>query len=92
MLICLLIKYFAHCSIFYIEIHVHAMLRVTVQMAPAIVIKKDIKMSQLMRLWCLSHRRPAQTSLPMRAVLPEPYLFAHMKYGVDEGSDQKSDI
>ena len=34
-----------------------------------------------MRLWYLSHRRP------VRAVSPEPLLFAHMKYGIDEGSD-----
>ena len=39
--------------------------------------------SQLMRLWYLSHRRPAkaQASLHIRAVSPEPSLFAHMKYG-----------
>ena len=34
-------------------------------------------LSQLMRLWYLSHRRPAK---------------AQVKYGVDEGSDQKWDI
>ena len=36
-----------------------------------------------MRLWYLSHRRPAkaQASLPIRAVSPEPSLFAHIKYG-----------
>ena len=40
-------------------------------------------LSQLMRLWYLSHRRPekAQASLCIRAVSPEPSLFAHMKYG-----------
>ena len=40
-------------------------------------------MSPLMRLWYLSHRRPAkaQTSLHIRAVWPEPSLFAYMKYG-----------
>ena len=40
-------------------------------------------LSQLMRLWYLSHRRPAkvQSSLRIRAVSPEPSLFAHMKYG-----------
>ena len=40
-------------------------------------------MSQLMRLWFLPHRRPgkAQASLHIRAILPEPSLFAHMKYG-----------
>ena len=40
-------------------------------------------MSQLMRLWYLPHRRPAntQTSLRIRTVSPEPSLFAHMKYG-----------
>ena len=39
--------------------------------------------SQLMRLWYLSHRRPvkAQASLRIRAVSPEPLLFAQMKYG-----------
>ena len=36
-----------------------------------------------MRLWYLSHRRPAKTqaSLRIRAISPEPSLFAHMKYG-----------
>ena len=36
-----------------------------------------------MWLWYLSHRRPAkaQTSLRIRAVSPEPLLFAHMNYG-----------
>ena len=36
-----------------------------------------------MRLWYLSHRQPAkaQASLRIHAVLPEPSLFAHMKYG-----------
>ena len=36
-----------------------------------------------MRLWYLSHRRPAkaQASLRIRAVSPEPSLFTHMKYG-----------
>ena len=40
-------------------------------------------MSQLMRLWYLSHRRPAkaQASLRIFAVSPETLLFAHMKYG-----------
>ena len=39
-------------------------------------------LSQLMRFWYLSHRRPAkaQASLRIRAVSPEPSLFAHMKY------------
>ena len=38
--------------------------------------------SQLMRLWYLSHRRPskAKASLRIRAVSPEPSLFAHTKY------------
>ena len=42
-----------------------------------------LKMSQPMRLWYLSHRRPAmaQVSLRIRAVSPEPSLFAHMNYG-----------
>ena len=36
-----------------------------------------------MRLWYLSHRRPAkaQASLRIRAVSPELSLFAHMNYG-----------
>ena len=36
-----------------------------------------------MRLWYFSHRRPAkaQASLRIRAVSPEPSLFAHIKYG-----------
>ena len=40
-------------------------------------------MSQLMRLWYLSHRRPAnaQVSLGIHAVSPEPSLFTHMNYG-----------
>ena len=42
-------------------------------------------MSQLMRLWYLPHscRRPAkaQPSLRVRAVSPEPSLFAYKKYG-----------
>ena len=44
-----------------------------------------------MRLWYLSHRRPAnaQASLRIRAVTPVPSLFANMKY---EEFDQKSDI
>ena len=41
------------------------------------------EMSKLKRLWYLSHRRPAkaQASLRIRAVSPEPSLFAHTKYG-----------
>ena len=36
-----------------------------------------------MRLWCLSHRRPAKTqvSLHICADSPEPSLIAHIKYG-----------
>ena len=53
-------------------------------------------LSQLMRLWYLSHRRPAkaQASLRIRAVSPDPSLFAHMKYVmvVENEDDQKSDI
>ena len=43
----------------------------------------SFNLSQHMRLWYLSHRRPAkaQVSLRIRAVSPEPSLFAHMKYG-----------
>ena len=37
--------------------------------------------SQLMRLWNLSHRRPTKASLCIRAVSPEPSLFAHVKGG-----------
>ena len=39
--------------------------------------------SQLVRWWYLSHRWSveAQVSLHIRAVSPEPSLFAHMKYG-----------
>ena len=45
---------------------------------------KRHQMSQLMRLWYLSHRLPvkAQASLRIHAVSPEPSLFAHMKYGI----------
>ena len=57
-------------------------------------VKSEQHISQLMRLWNLSHRRPAkaQASLCFCAVSPEPSLFAHMKYEVDDGSDQQSDI
>ena len=46
-------------------------------------IRIKVYMSQLMRLRYLSHRRPvkAQASLRIRAVSPQPALFAHMKYG-----------
>ena len=42
-----------------------------------------MQLSQLMRLWYLSHRQPAkaQASLHIQAVSPELLLFAHMKYG-----------
>ena len=45
--------------------------------------EKHLKLSQLMRLWYLSHRRQAnaQASLRIRAVSPEPLLSTHMKYG-----------
>ena len=36
-------------------------------------------MSQLMRLWYLSHRRPAKAQASLRG--PELSLFAHMNYG-----------
>ena len=41
-------------------------------------------LSQLMRLWFLSHSWPAkaQASLRIRTVAPEPSLFAHMKYEI----------
>ena len=50
--------------------------------------------SQLMRLWYLSHRRPAkaQASLRIRAVSPEPSLFAHMTYGRKRRVRPKTDI
>ena len=42
-----------------------------------------IYLSQLMRLWLISHRGTgkAQASLCIHTVSPEPSLFAHMKYG-----------
>ena len=48
------------------------------------ILAKTIKyLSQLMRLWYLSHRQhaTAQVSLRIREVQPESSLFAHMKYG-----------
>ena len=44
---------------------------------------KTPNLSQLIRLWYISHRRSAkaQASLRIRTVSPEPLLFAHMKYG-----------
>ena len=40
------------------------------------------ELSQLMRLWYLSHRRPVKAQARgSGAVSPEPSLFAHMKYG-----------
>ena len=49
------------------------------------------EMRQLMRFWYLSHRRPAkaQASLRIRAVSPEPSLFAHMNYGSRRSVRQK---
>ena len=49
---------------------------------PALNSGTEDKLSHLMRLWYLSHRRPAkaQASLRIRAVSPEPSLFAHTKY------------
>ena len=46
-------------------------------------LSSSIYMSQVMRLWYLSYRRPAkaQGSLHIRAISKEPSLFAHMKYG-----------
>ena len=43
---------------------------------------EEHQMSQLMRLWYLSHWQPAkaQASLRICRVSPEPSLFAHMKY------------
>ena len=50
---------------------------------PLVDVSWKDKMSQLMKLWYLSHRRPAkaQASLRICAVSPEPSLFAHIKYG-----------
>ena len=47
------------------------------------VFHPEVYRSQLMRLWYLTHRRPAKAkaSLRIRAVSLEPSLFAHMKYG-----------
>ena len=44
-----------------------------------------------MRLWYLSHRRPAnaQASLRIRTVSPEPSLFAHIKNGSRRMARQK---
>ena len=41
---------------------------------------KLLEMGQLMRLWYLSHRRPAKAQA-IRAVSPEPSLFSQMWYG-----------
>ena len=45
-------------------------------------------------IWYLSHRQPAkaQASLRIRAVSPEPSMFAHMKYGNRRKVQKKSDI
>ena len=45
--------------------------------------KRKINKRASSRLWYLSHRRPAkaQVSLRILAVSPEPFLFAHIKYG-----------
>ena len=55
---------------------------IIIQLFPWSTFKKS-HLSQLMRLWYLSHRRPAkaQASLRIRVVSPKPLLFAHMKYG-----------
>ena len=44
--------------------------------------KHNSNLSQLRRLWYLSHRRPpkAQASLLIRTFSPQPSLFPHMKY------------
>ena len=39
------------------------------------------KLSQLIRLWYLSQRRPAKAQVSIHPVSPEPSLFAHMKNG-----------
>ena len=44
------------------------------------------KMSQLMRLWYLSYRRPVKS----QASSPEPSLYAHMKYGSRRRVQRKS--
>ena len=51
-------------------------------------------MDRVKRIWYLSHKRlaKAQASLRIRAVSPEPTLFAHMKYGSRRRVQPKSDI
>ena len=50
-------------------------------------VKSRKNLSQRMKLWYLSHRRPlmAQTSLHIHTVSPEPSMFAHIKYGSRRG-------
>ena len=57
-------------------------------------------LSQLMRLWYLSHRRPAKAQATSKGSgepahpcnLPRTFAVCHMKYGSRQGSNQKSDI
>ena len=52
------------------------------------------QMSQLLRLWYLSHRRPAKAQVRLRICtdLPEPSCSHTWSLEVGEGSDQKPDI
>ena len=46
-------------------------------------VESDHKMSQLMRLWCLSHRRLVKLRRACASAQSQlqPLLFAHMRYG-----------
>ena len=59
-----------------------------------ILLAEQIWASSIMRLWYLSHWRPAkaQAHLRIRSVSPEPSLLHTWSMEVDEGSDQKTDI
>ena len=56
--------------------------RITMQLIKTFLFSKWNEPAWLMRLWYLSYRRPAkaQASLRIRAVSPEPSLFAQLKY------------
>ena len=47
-----------------------------------------LNLSQLMRLWYLSHRWPAKVQESICTVSPELLLFAHMKYGSRQTKNQ----
>ena len=64
---------------------IQVMMRGLTKRLPAIIMWQSHQLtvlSQLMRLWYLSHRRPAkvQENLRIRIALPQPSLFAHLKY------------